>query len=74
MKAKKKIPAYKIKHKCQCGIMHEFLPSNAREWLEDDGDLLGYLWECDCKSTLFVLARRLKEEQCYLSKPISPRS
>lgn len=54
----------RINHKCSCGVIHLWFPVTAREWVED-GDVIGYFWECECKSTLFISVqklRRLSEE------------
>ncbi len=37
---------------CACGKVYPFIPSNARPWIEDQ-ILIGWFWECVCKSTLF---------------------
>lgn len=38
-----------------CKKVHEIIPENAREWLDGDeaNIVLGFFWECDCKSTMF---------------------
>lgn len=59
MKELIQIPASVIKYipskscKC-CGIIHCAIPEDARPWIEDEGKLIGFFWECLCKSTMFV--------------------
>jgi hypothetical protein len=42
-----------------CGKIHKEIPQNARPWNDDELKLagkpflIGYFWECDCKSTMF---------------------
>ena len=48
-----------INKKCSCGKVHNEVPKNAREW-KDEGVLIGWVWECECKSTLFVPTFNLK--------------
>lgn len=43
-----------INKTCACGITHIVIPQDARPWMEDDKTLIGYVWECACKSSLFV--------------------
>jgi hypothetical protein len=52
----------KINKKCSCGVIHLFIPANARfQKPEDPSDCLaGWFWECGCKSTLFFPLFRLK--------------
>jgi len=38
---------------CGCGKVHQTIPQDHR--LEtDEGSYVGYYWDCECKSTLFV--------------------
>ncbi len=49
----------KINKKCSCGRVHFEIPKDRREWIEDS-KVIGWLWECSCKSTLFFPAYTLK--------------
>ena len=47
--------------KCNnCGKVHNQLPTNSRRWEDDElklvglPSLIGWFFECDCKSTMFV--------------------
>lgn len=46
---------------CSCGKFHEYVPNDAREWFED-GLLIGFVWECECKSTLFTPTYNLRKQ------------
>ncbi len=37
---------------CKCGKDQSVMPINAREW-EEGGSILGWVWECECHSTMF---------------------
>ena len=39
---------------CSCGIVHLELPQNARAQIQED-IVIGYCFECECKSTVYVL-------------------
>jgi len=43
----------KINKVCKCGKVHTEIPTTAVDW-NDDGVVIGYMWNCDCHSTLFV--------------------
>lgn len=49
----------KIQKKCACGKVHNQIPKEAKKWI-DDGVLIGWCWNCECKSTLFVPTFTLK--------------
>jgi hypothetical protein len=49
----------KIHKVCSCGLVHTEIPKTARPWI-DDGQLIGHVWECKCKSTLFAPTFSLK--------------
>lgn len=42
-----------------CSRVHAGLPENARPWLEE-GNLLGFFWECRCTNTLFFKVGKKK--------------
>ena len=46
---------------CGCGKIHVYIPMKARDWFDDSSKyfLLGYVWECECKSSLFASAVKL---------------
>lgn len=45
-----------LNKKCNCcQKVHESVPSGARESEE-----MGWFWECDCKSTMFVPNEKMK--------------
>lgn len=56
-----KIPS-KINKICSCGETFNQVPETCRAWI-DEGQLIGWVWECSCKSTLFVPSYSLKKEQ-----------
>lgn len=43
----------RINKVCKCGKVHDPIPLLVREQLDDD-HVIGYYWECECKSTLFL--------------------
>lgn len=48
-----------MEKKCNCGITHTVIPSEARLQVENDiGD--GVCWECRCGSTMFLPLERLQ--------------
>lgn len=60
----KRLKGMKINKICACGIVHKYIPTDAKDWFEDEykSILLGYLWQCECKSHLFVSAIKLTKE------------
>jgi muramoyltetrapeptide carboxypeptidase LdcA involved in peptidoglycan recycling len=46
-----KIPIAIVK-KCGCGRQHSMIPVGARAQMVAD-TLVAYVWECECKSTMF---------------------
>jgi hypothetical protein len=51
---------YKIDKICSCGKKHTEVPKEARIWKEE-GSLVGFVWECECGSTLFTSSSNLKK-------------
>lgn len=52
----------KIQKICGCGKTHNVIPENARPWW-DEGVLIGYVWECSCKSSLFVPTFKISRKE-----------
>jgi hypothetical protein len=51
-----RINRMRVDKKCACGIVHEYIPENAKHVVkagEDENPLSGWYWNCECKSTLF---------------------
>jgi len=53
-----------MKKECKCcGKVFNELPPNFKTWVDDELKLVGkphivgFLWECECKSTLFIKAK-----------------
>lgn len=45
---------------CQtCGTVHESTNDTLRSW-NDNGKLLGWFFECPCKSTMFVVPKNVE--------------
>jgi hypothetical protein len=59
----------KISKVCSCGKIHLEIPETARKWIEDDV-LIGHVWECECKSTLFAPAFNVKGEKFVFSQTL----
>lgn len=47
-----------INKTCSCGEFHKSIPTDAKGWLED-ATLVGWVWECSCKSSLFISFKKL---------------
>jgi hypothetical protein len=56
-----KTKGYVVNKICGCGKVHEVIPETAQEWFED-GLLIGFIWDCECKSTLFTATFDLKKK------------
>lgn len=51
-----------IYKKCaMCSKVHTEIPKDARPWNEQ-GIIIGYVWECECKSTLFKAVKETMQE------------
>lgn len=54
--------SYKIYKVCNnCHVAHLSIPETSREWI-DEGELIGFMWECQCKSTMFVPTLDMKKK------------
>jgi hypothetical protein len=57
------IPALDTPKRCGCGEVYREIPRYARLSDGTEDALHGWLWECACRSTLFV-AKRVRPEDC----------
>lgn len=46
---------------CSCGRVYEQIPETHKAWI-DEGQLIGWVWNCSCDSTLFVPSFNLKKQ------------
>ena len=46
---------------CSCGKKHTSFPKDKKPWIGEDGLLLGFIWNCECGSTLFKPIGDLKD-------------
>ncbi len=58
---KKNCPIEKV---CGCGRKYNLIPEKAKEWLAEEGVVIGFLWECECKSHLFFSVFKTDVKDC----------
>lgn len=62
-----------MEKKCNCcAKVHTKVPVNARPQMDfEEVNVIGYMWECDCKSTMFFMVKPLVKIQSRIIKAVA---
>lgn len=48
-------PGSIVRHQCKCcNTVHVEIPADAKPWNDDEGNVIAWDFQCDCKSNMFI--------------------